>query len=113
MRKTAPNKLYQLLDYVENQKIKNDEDLNYFESFFAIGNQSELSKCLTKNIWEEYQDEKCNMNFSFKKCIYPGIIIRDTEQGVVAYSKDSYKKFHRLYEKIILRVHGGLDHKTD
>lgn len=56
MRKTAPNKLYQLLDYVENQKIKKDSDLNYFESFFAIGNQSELSKCLTKNIWEEYQD---------------------------------------------------------
>jgi hypothetical protein len=57
------------------------------------------------------------LGFSFKKCIFPGIKVRyqkeGTIQGVIAFSKDSYKKFHRLFEKIILKIHGKLEHKTD
>ena len=36
------------------------EDLTYFETFFPIETKSELSKCLTKEIWEEYKDMKCD-----------------------------------------------------
>jgi hypothetical protein len=84
-------KLWPLLDYVENSKINSVNDLNYFESFFALGNMSELSKSMSKNLWDEYKDDECNNGFSFKKCIYPGIKIRDSQYGVCAYSLDSYK----------------------
>lgn len=54
---------------------------------------SELSKSMTANMWKEYKEKVCEAGFSFKSCIYPGIKIRDSEYGVVAYSKDSYSAF--------------------
>ena len=56
LRDNAPKSLFPLLDYVERSKIKEAADLRYSESFFALGNKSELSKCLTRNIWNEYKD---------------------------------------------------------
>jgi hypothetical protein len=78
IRLVEHKKLFPLLDYVENSKIKKSDDLNYFESFFSVGNMSELSKSMTANMWNQYKDKKCEGGFSFKSCIYPGIKIRDT-----------------------------------
>jgi hypothetical protein len=66
---------------------------------------SELSKSMSKNMWDEYKDDECDDGFSFKKCIYPGIKIRDSQYGVCAYSLDSYKKFSKLFENVILKIH--------
>ena len=103
-------KLFPLLDYVENSKITSSDDLTYFESFFSVGNMSELSKTMTANMWNEYKDKKCEKGFSFKSCIYPGIRIRDSEYGVCAYSSDSYNAFSELFESMILKIHKKNDH---
>ena len=58
-------KLFPLLDYVENSKIQSVKDLNYFESFFSLGNMSELSKSMAANMWDLYKNEKCNKGFIF------------------------------------------------
>jgi hypothetical protein len=92
-RTTRHKKLFPLLDFVENSKIESVDDLNYFESFFSLGNRSELSKSMTANMWEDYKGKVCQEGFSFKNCIYPGIKIRDSNYGVCAYSKDSYFAF--------------------
>lgn len=81
------------MDFVENSKMSSVKDLNYFESFFSLGNKSELSKSMTANMWLDYKERNCSGGFSFKNCIYPGIKIRDSDYGVCAYSKDSYFAF--------------------
>lgn len=86
----AHKKLFPLLDFVENSKISVAEDLNYFESFFALGNMSELSKSMTPNMWDRYKDKTDTYGNSFKDCIFPGIKLRDTNYGVCAFSKESY-----------------------
>ena len=78
LRLIEHKKLFPLLDYVENSKIERAEDLNYFESFFSVGNMSELSKSMTANMWKEYKEKVCEGGFSFKSSIYPGIKIRDS-----------------------------------
>ena len=59
-------KLFPLLDYVQNSKIKSAENLSYFESLFSNGNMSELSKSMTANMWVKYKSVKCEKGFSFK-----------------------------------------------
>jgi hypothetical protein len=58
LRVEKHKKLFPLLDYVENSKIKSVNDLSYFESFFSLGNRSELSKSMSKNMWDTYKEEK-------------------------------------------------------
>ena len=106
-------KLFPLLDFVENSKISDVKDLNYFESLFSLGNMSELSKSMTSNMWELYKEKVCSEGFSFKRCIYPGIKIRDSDFGVCAYSKDSYFAFEQLFESIILKIHKKSDHQQN
>jgi hypothetical protein len=36
--------------------FKNCDELVDYETFFQSGTTSEVSKCLTKEIWEEYKD---------------------------------------------------------
>ena len=43
------------------------EELTDFETFFPAGTKSELCKCLTKEIWEEYKDQSCASGVTFKK----------------------------------------------
>jgi len=39
--------------------FKSSDELVDYETFFTPGCKSELSKCLTKEIWEEYKDQSC------------------------------------------------------
>lgn len=98
-------KLFQLLDFFEHSRLQQAEDLDYFESFFFFGNTSDLSKSLTAKIWREYKDKICEGRFSFKKCIYPGIEMRDSKYGVQAYSQYSYSAFSQLFDNIIFQIH--------
>jgi len=97
----------------EFQKItafKSAEELTDFNTFFQEGTKSELSKCLTKEIWEEYKDMSCKHGVSFKVCIFSGIKNQDSGIGCYAGSHDSYVTFNKLFDQVILNYHG---HKTE
>jgi hypothetical protein len=71
---------------------------------------------LTKEIWEEYKNEKCSSGVSFKTCIFSGIKNLDSGIGLYAGSHDSYLKFNKLFDKVILNYHQhakGAPHTSD
>jgi arginine kinase len=81
------------------------EELMEFDTFFQKGTSSELSKCLTKEIWEEYKDMSCKAGVSFKTCIFSGIKNQDSGIGIYAGSQDSYTTFNKLFDQVILNYH--------
>lgn len=82
-----------------------DELIDY-DTFFGKDNKSELSKCLTKEIWEEYKDMSCAQGVSFKTCIFSGIKNVDSGIGVYAGSHDAYTKFSKLFDQVVKNYHG-------
>jgi hypothetical protein len=86
--------------------VRNAEDLEDFDSFFPPGTKSELSKCLTKEIWEEYKDMSCEEKVTFKTCIYSGIANLDSGIGLYAGSHNAYTTFDKLFDKVIMNYHG-------
>ena len=82
------------------------DELVDFDKFFPAGTKSALSKCMTKEIWEEYKDEKDSAGVSFKTCIFSGVKNLDSGIGLYAGSHDSYTKFNKLFDKVILDYHG-------
>lgn len=90
--------------------FKSADELTDFDTFFQPGTKSELSKCLTKEIWEEYKDKSCKEGVSFKTCIFSGIKNQDSGIGVYAGSHDSYYTFNKLFDQVIQNYHG---HKKD
>jgi len=86
------------------------DELVDFEKFFPKGTNSAISKNLTKEIWEEYKDEKDEAGVSFKTCIFSGVKNLDSSIGLYAGSHDSYTKFNKLFDKVIEEYHG---HKPD
>jgi hypothetical protein len=96
--------------------FKSADELVDFETFFPQGTSSELCKCLTKEIWEEYKDQKCAEGVTFKTCIFSGVKNLDSGIGVYAGSHDSYTKFNKLFDKVIENYHGhkpGDKHTSD
>jgi arginine kinase len=75
------------------------DQLSDFDTFFP--KRSLLANCLTKEIWEEYKNQKCNQGVPFKTCIFSGIKNQDSDIGVYAGSHDSYKTFHKLFDHVI------------
>lgn len=65
---------------------------------------------MTKEIWEEYKDQKDASGVSFKICIFSGIKNPESGIGLYAGSHDSYTKFNKLFDKVIENYHG---HKPD
>ena len=86
--------------------FKSADELTDFDTFFQKGTKSELSKCLTKEIWEEYKDMKCKSGVSFKTCIFSGVKNQDSGIGVYAGSHDSYTTFAKLFDQVIQNYHG-------
>lgn len=78
--------------------FKSADELSDFNTFFQAGTKSELSKCLTKEIWEEYKDKSCECGVSFKTCIFSGIKNQDSGIGLYAGSHNSYKCFNKLFD---------------
>jgi hypothetical protein len=88
------------------REFNSAEELTDFDTFFNKDTTSELSKCLTKEIWEEYKDQKCGAGVSFKTCIFSGIKNQDSGIGAYAGSHDSYNCFAKLFDQIIEHYHG-------
>lgn len=96
--------------------FKSADELNDFNTFFQAGNNSQLKKCLTKEIWEEYKDKSCECGVSFKTCIFSGIKNQDSGIGVYAGSHNAYKTFNKLFDQVIQNYHGhapDATHKSD
>jgi len=81
------------------------EELKDFETFFTQETKSELSKCMTKEIWEEYKDKSCSSNVTFKTCVFSGIANQDSGIGLYAGSHDSYTVFNKLFDKVVTNYH--------
>ena len=86
--------------------FKSADELKDFDTFFPAGTKSELCKCLTKEIWEEYKDESCSQGVTFKTCIFSGVKNLDSGIGVYAGSHNAYTKFNKLFDKVIENYHG-------
>jgi hypothetical protein len=86
--------------------FKSADELKDFETFFPAGTKSEVCKCLTKEIWEEYKDMSCDEGVTFKTCIFSGVKNLDSGIGLYAGSHNSYTKFNKLFDKVIENYHG-------
>ena len=86
--------------------FKSADELKDYDTFFTDANKSELRKCMTKEIWEEYKDQSCAQGVSFKVCVFSGIKNQDSGIGVYAGSHDAYTKFEKLFDQVILNYHG-------
>jgi len=96
--------------------FKSSEELVDYSTFFPAGTKSELSKCMTQEIWDEYKDQSCAEGVTFKTCVFSGIKNLDSGIGVYAGSHDAYTKFNKLFDKVIENYHGhapGATHESD
>ena len=102
--------------YTFYKGYKGPEDLVDFDQFFEEGTKSQCKKCLTKEIWEEYKDEKCAQGVSFKMCVFSGIANQESGIGVYAGSHDAYTKFNKLFDVVVENYHQhapGAEHVSD
>jgi arginine kinase len=90
----------------QTKTFNSSEELVDFDSFFPAGTKSELCKCLTKEIFEEYKDLSCAEGVTFKTMIFSGIKNLDSGIGLYAGSHDSYTKFNKLFDQVIQNYHG-------
>jgi hypothetical protein len=81
--------------------FKSADELVDFETFFPADTKSEVCKCLTKEIWEEYKDMSCDEGVTFKTMIFSGVKNLDSGIGLYAGSHNSYTKFNKLFDKVI------------
>eukprot|EP00915_Cephaloidophora_sp_WS-2016_P003978 GHVH01005372.1.p1 GENE.GHVH01005372.1~~GHVH01005372.1.p1 ORF type:complete len:242 (-),score=41.96 GHVH01005372.1:655-1380(-) len=84
------------------------DDLTDFPKF-PEDTTSLLSKHLTREVWNEYKDQKDEAGVPFKVCIFSGCKNVDSGVGVYAGSHSSYTQFHKLFDPVIEEYHG---HKT-
>lgn len=82
-----------------------DELVDYETLFPAGSTNSALSRNLTKEIWEEYKDQKDDQGVSFKMCVFSGVKNLDSGIGLYAGSHSSYTKFYKLFDKIVEEYH--------
>ena len=76
-----------------------------FDEFFEEGTKSQAKVCLTKEIWEEYKDQKCAQGVSFKMCVFSGVANQDSGIGLYAGSHDAYYKFNKLFDQVVQNYH--------
>jgi len=77
---------------------KDAAELSNFDDFFLPETSSECKKCLTREIWDEYKDQKCDAGVSFKTCVFSGIANQDSGIGLYAGSHNAYTKFNKLFD---------------
>ena len=64
-------------------------------------------------MWLEYKDVEIQSRKLFRHCIYPAIMIRAEEDGIIACSPECYSQFRKLYHKIVMKYHKNAIHETD
>lgn len=83
------------------------EDLNDFDKLFSkeTKNPSEIQKCLTRDIWEQYKNQSFDSGVSFKTCIFTRVKNPGSKIGIYVGSYNSYYKFNKIYDKVIKNLH--------
>jgi hypothetical protein len=84
--------------------FKCPDEMTDFETLFPKGN-SALKRHLTKEVWEEYKDQKDDCGVSFKTCIFSGVKNLDSGIGLYAGSHSSYSKFSKLFDAVVQEYH--------
>ena len=74
--------------------------------YFPSATKSLLSKCLTRDIWEQCKDRRDKFGFTFRQCIFSGSKYTESGVGVYAGSHDSYYAFSPFMDRIIEAYHG-------
>ena len=85
--------------------LKKPTDIGGFP-VFPPGTTSLLSKCLTRDIWDQLKDKVDPHGFSFKAAILSGAQNTDSGIGVYAGSHEGYTTFAPMMDKIIEQYHG-------
>ena len=85
--------------------MKSADDIKNFP-YFPSATKSLLSKCLTREIWEQCKDRKDKYGFTFKQAIFSGCKWTESGVGVYAGSHESYYDFAPFMDKIIESYHG-------
>ena len=85
--------------------LESPEDVKNFP-YFPSGTTSLLSKCLTRDIWEQCKDRKDKYGFTFRQAIFSGCKWTNSGVGVYGGSHESYYDFAPFMDKIIETYHG-------
>jgi hypothetical protein len=85
--------------------LKTVDDLVDWPLFPENQSGSLVAKYLTKEIWDEYKDQKDACGVSFKMCVLSGCQNVDSGIGAYAGSHDSYKTFSNFFDKIVEHYH--------
>jgi creatine kinase/arginine kinase len=57
---------------------------------------------MTKEIWEEYKDQKDAEGVTFKTCVFSGIKNLDSGIGLYAGCQESYDRWNKLFDRSFL-----------
>lgn len=85
--------------------IKSCDDLVDWPLFPEEHQGSLVCKYLTKEIWDEYKDQKDASGVPFKMCVVSGCQNVDSGIGAYAGSHDSYKTFSKFFDKVVEHYH--------
>merc|ERR1712178_305268 len=85
--------------------LNSPDDIKGFP-YFPTGTGSLLSKCLTRDVWEQCKDRRDKFGFTFRQAIFSGSKWTNSGVGVYSGSYDSYYAFAPLMDKIIWAYHG-------
>jgi arginine kinase len=85
--------------------LESPEDVKNFP-YFPSGTSSLLSKCLTRDIWEQCKDRKDKYGYTFRQSIFSGCKWTNSGVGVYGGSHESYYDFAPFMDKIIESYHG-------
>lgn len=100
-------------NFKEHETSDQLEDVN---QFFKEDTNSALSRNLTQEIWAEYKDASCKEGVTFKTCCFSGVANLDSGIGIYAGSHDAYKKFNKIFDRVVEEYHGHKPsdkHKSD
>ena len=86
--------------------LKTADDLVDFPKFPAEHQQSSVARFLSKEIWDEYKDQKDEYGVSFKLNIFSGCQNVDSGIGAYAGSAEAYTKFNKFFDQVIQDYHG-------
>ena len=69
-------------------------------------NDNGCNKFLTRELWNDYKNKKCDQGIAFKTCIMAGGASEDSGIGVYAGSPSAYRIFNKFFDPIIQEYHG-------
>lgn len=74
--------------------------------YFPAGTKSLLSKCLTRDIWNQCKDRKDKYGYTFQQVIFSGCKMVNSGIGIYAGCHEGFYTFAPLMDKIVQTYHG-------